>query len=411
MRVLHVVTHHSPDHVFGGPTRVALNLCRALGAAGDEATLLTVGEGFPGELPREVDGVPVRMFPARRLIPGFGFAGVTSPSLLARAGGFVRSADVVHVHLARDLVTFPVALRALLGGHPLVLQTHGMIDPTTVPAARLADSLGVRRVLRGADMLLHLTDADRLGVASVTAPRPPARSRRLVNGVAPQEHRRPARAERGGPPVVLFLARLEDRKRPADLVAAVAAVRAVHPDARFVVAGAETGGLVARLKAYAAELGVADALEFTGPQDHAGVLSLMRSADVYVLPSTVDPFPVSVLEALSVGLPAVVTATNGLAPDVLRSGAGRVVAAVAGDAVFTGHPGASATPGAQTRPGDSATEGNGALIAAAVLELLEPAANETASVAAHRLVAERFTIGAVADQLREVYAEVLALHS
>ncbi|NJQ04693.1 glycosyltransferase [Streptomyces lonarensis] len=411
MRVLHVVTHHSPDHVFGGPTRVALNLCRALRAAGDDAAVLTVGEGFAGALPRAVDGVPVKLFPARRLIPGFGFAGVTSPSLLARAGGLVRSADIVHVHLARDLVTFPVALRALLGGRPLVLQTHGMIDPTSVPAARLADALGVRRVLRGADMLLHLTDADRLGVAAVTAPHLPARSRRLVNGVAAQQHRRPSRAERGGPPVVLFLARLEDGKRPADLLAAVPAVRAVHPDARFVLAGADTGGTAARLTARAAELGVADALEFAGPQDHAGVLALMRSADVYVLPSTFDTFPVSALEALSVGLPAVVTATNGLAPDVLRASAGRVVAAVAGDAGFTGHPGAPLAPAPDTRPGDSATEGNGALLAAAVLELLEPAANEAASVAAHRLVAERFTIGAVADRLRGLYAEVLAAHA
>ncbi|NJP69002.1 glycosyltransferase [Streptomyces spiramenti] len=411
MRVLHVVTHHSPDHVFGGPTRVALNLCRALRTAGDEAAVLTVGEGFEGDLPREVDGVPVKLFPARRLIPGFGFAGITSPSLLARAGGLVRSADVVHVHLARDLVTFPVALLALLGGRPLVLQTHGMIDPTRVPAARLADALGVRRVLRGADMLLHLTDADRLGVASVTAPRLPARSRRLVNGVARQEHRRPPRSERGGPPVVLFLARLEDRKRPADLIAAVPAVRAVHPDARFVLAGAETGGLAARLTAHAERLGVADAVDIVGPRDHAGVMSLMRSADVYVLPSTFDPFPVSALEALSVGLPAVVTATNGLAPDVLRAGAGRVVAGIDGDAGFAGHPGAPLPAARGARPGDGATDGNGALIAAAVLELLEPSANEAASVAAHGLVAERFTIDAVADRLRELYAEVLALHA
>ncbi|WP_103502879.1 MULTISPECIES: glycosyltransferase [unclassified Streptomyces] len=396
MRVLHVVTHHSPDHVFGGPTRVALNLCRALRAAGDEATVLTVGEGFEGPLPTEADGVPVKLFPARKVIPGYGFSGMTSPTMLARAGSYVRSADIVHVHMARDLVTFPFALQALLSRRPLVVQTHGMIDPTTVPAARIADALGVRRVLRRADVLLYLTDADRRGVAAVTAPARTAPAKRLVNGVTAQE-RRPSRAQRGGPPVVLFLARVEDRKRPADFVAAIAAIRAVHADARFVIAGADTDGLVARLLSTAGRLGVADALTYAGPLDHAGVLEAMRQADVYVLPSTFDPFPVSTLEALSVGVPAVITATNGLAGDVRGAGAGRVVDGRDGD------------PDPAVEAGDSATAANGALLADAVLELLEPDANERASEAAWRLARERFSIDSVTDRLRGIYADVVAM--
>lgn len=384
MRVLHVVTHHSPDHVFGGPTRVAVNLCRELRAAGDDAALLTVGEGFTEGLPDAIDGVPAKVFPVRTLVPGFGFSGKTSPALLARAGAYVRSADLVHVHLARDLVTFPLALQALVSNRPLVVQTHGMIDPTTVRAARIADRLGVRQVLRRADVLLHLTGADRIGVAAVAAPHAAARSVRLVNGVAPQP-RRAARSDRGGPPVVLFLARLEELKRPADFVAAIPAVRREYPDARFQIAGADTGGMAERLRAQAAELGAADAVEYLGPLEHDAVLERMRQADVYVLPSTFETFSVTALEALSVGLPVVVTRTNGLAPAVEESGAGLVV--------------------------DSREEqdpaGNGEGIGRAVAELLAPAANERASEAAWRLARERFSIDAVAARLRWVYTEVL----
>jgi hypothetical protein len=72
----------------------------------------------------------------------------------------------------------------------------------------------------------------------------------------------------------------------------------------------------------------------------------------------------------------VVTRTTGLAPDVERAGAGRVV---------------DAGPHA---------------IARAVAELLDPAANDAASQAAFALVQERFTIEKVVGTLRGVYAEV-----
>ena len=44
----------------------------------------------------------------------------------------------------------------------------------------------------------------------------------------------------------------------------------------------------------------------------------MAAASVYVLPSVREPYPMSVLEAMSVGLPVVVSADCGLAPLVER---------------------------------------------------------------------------------------------
>ncbi|MFJ4704024.1 glycosyltransferase [Streptomyces anulatus] len=382
MKILHVVTLHTPDHAFGGPTRVAFNLSRVQRAAGDDARVMALGDGFPGdELPSRVEGVPVHLFQARHLLPMFEVSGITSATLLRTARRMMRGADLVHVHLMRDLVTLPAALLALASRTPLVVQTHGMIDPTEKKVARLTDLLGVRRVLREADAVLHLTEMERVDVNDVAAPVPLTRTVRLVNGVRPQE-RKPAR-DPGRPPTVLFLARIQERKRPEDFVSAMPHVLARHPDARFVLAGPDTGALAGTL-ALARKLGVADSLDHVGPLEHDQVLAADREADVYVLPAIEEPFPVSVLEAMSVGTPVVITRTCGQAPDVAGAGAGRVI---------------------DSRVGEDAA--NARKVADAILELLEPEAAERAGKAAWELVNEQFTIEAVTATLRRTYEDVV----
>ncbi|MGG8407648.1 glycosyltransferase [Streptomyces sp. 12297] len=367
MRVLHAVTLHSPTHAFGGPVRVALNLAKGLRSRGHQAALLALGDGFEGPWPTEVEGVPAQLYRARRLLP-LGFSGMTSPTLLARAGKLVRDADVVHVHLARDLVTLPVALAALRAGKPLVLQTHGMVDPSEKLLAKVLDAVAVRRVLRGAGAVLYLTPHERTGLDAVVGPPGLPRTVRLVNGTPAQEERPPL----SSPPRILYAARLQARKRPVDFVDAAAEVLRRHPDAEFVLAGPDEGERAAVTRRIG-ELGLADRIEVTGALPGERVLEELRRAHVYVLPSVDEPFPMSVLEALSVGVPAVVTHSNGLAKDIAAAGAGRAV-----------------------EPGP---EG----VAAAVLELLDEDANRAASGAARKLAEASYSMDAVLDTLLATY--------
>ncbi|MET8329328.1 glycosyltransferase [Streptomyces sp. NPDC005181] len=381
MKILHVVTLHTPDHAFGGPTRVALNLSKVQRAHGDDARIMALGDGFDDGLPSEVEGVPAHLFQARHLLPMFEVSGITSGALLLAARRMMRGADVVHVHLMRDLVTLPAALLALALDRPLVVQTHGMVDPTEKRVAQLTDLLGVRKVLRRADAVLHLTEMERRDVNAVAAPVPLTRTVRLVNGVRPQECK-PVR-DPGRPPTVLFLARIQERKRPEDFVAAMPAVLAKYPDATFVLAGPDTGALPGTLE-LAARLGVSESLDHVGPLGHEKVLAAGREADVYVLPSIEEPLGVSVLEAMSVGTPVVITRTCGLAPDVSGAGAGRVI---------------------DSRVGED--DSNAQKVAQAILELLEPEANTEAGQAAWQLVNEHFTIEAVTQTLRRTYEDVV----
>ncbi|MCB5170105.1 glycosyltransferase [Streptomyces bambusae] len=370
MRVLHAVTLHSPTHAFGGPVRVALNLAKGLRARGHEAALLALGEGFD-PMPAEVEGVPARLYPARRLLP-LGFSGMTSPALLAQAGRLVRDADLVHVHLARDLVTLPVALAALRHGKPLVLQTHGMVDPSEKLLAKVLDAVAVRRVLRGAGAVFYLTPHERTGLDAVLGA-PLGTAVRLVNGTPAQEER----PELSGPPRILYAARLQARKRPVDFVDAAAEVLRTHPEAQFTVAGPDEGELPA-VERRIAELGLTGRISVPGSLSSENVLKELRRSHVYVLPSVDEPFPMSVLEALSVGVPSVVTHSNGLAKDIAAAGAGRAV-----------------------EPGPAG-------VAAAVLELLDERENQAASAAARKLAAGSFSMDAVLDTLLDRYAGILS---
>jgi glycosyltransferase involved in cell wall biosynthesis len=315
MRILSVVTLVTPDGAYGGPVRVAVNQARALRELGHEVTLAAATRGFAEPL-AELDGVPVRLFPARTILPGTGFAGLGSPGLLRWLRMAVKQADVVHVHAARDLVTLPAAGIAGRAGVPYFLQTHGMIDPSTNPLAAPLDALLTRPLLRSAAGVFHLTELERDQLDQVAGE---LRFHELANGVPFAEAGEPAL-----PPEVLYLARLAPRKRPLAFVEAAHRVHANHPDATFALVGPDEGEgpAVRRAVDEAAAEGVPIAYE--GALAPEATLDRLRRAGVYVLPSVDEPYPMSVLEALSVARPVVVTDTCGLAAFVTGHRAGLV---------------------------------------------------------------------------------------
>ena len=63
-------------------------------------------------------------------------------------------------------------------------------------------------------------------------------------------------------------------------------------------------------RALAGELGVAGRIRFLGPRDD--VPRLLHAADAFVMPSTQEGLPISALEAMAAGLPAVLTDVSGL---------------------------------------------------------------------------------------------------
>lgn len=316
MRVLSVVTLVSPLGEYGGPLRVAVNQARQLIAHGHDVVIAGSARGYD-HLPRDIEGVPAQLHPAVTLLPRVGFAGVGSPGLWRWLRQHATDFDVVHVHAARDLVTLPAARIAASRGVPYVLQPHGMIDPSRRLLARPLDAALTRPVLRGARHVLHLTSLERAGLVEVAGELPLVH---VPNGVPPQTE--VAEADR---PTVLYLARLAPRKRPVLFVEAARRVARTHPTTTFLLVGPDEGEGAAVDEAMARAVSEGVDISWGGALAPDQTVEMMRRASVYVLPSVDEPYPMSVLEAMSVGLPVVVTDTCGLAATVREAQAGHVV--------------------------------------------------------------------------------------
>jgi glycosyltransferase involved in cell wall biosynthesis len=146
-----------------------------------------------------------------------------------------------------------------------------------------------------------------------------------------------------------------------------------YPGLRFRIVGPDAGD-EERARRQVRVAGLGHAVEFVGPVSREQALQEYAGAAAYVLPTENENFSISVLEALMVGTPTVVTAsTRNL--DVLRSA----------DAVQVSSPDA---------------EG----LAAAIAKLLDdPALCAERSVRGRDLVLKHFTIENVVDHLEEHY--------
>ncbi|MEX5256846.1 glycosyltransferase [Kocuria arenosa] len=322
MKILQVVTYISPDGAYGGPVRVALNQAKALTGLGHEVVVAGAAGGFAGDLPTSYDGFPVRLFPGRRVVPGTGFAGLTAPGLLKWLPKALRRSDVTHVHMSRDLVTLPSAAMAVLAQQPLVVQAHGMIDPTNKASAKPLDALLTVPVLKAASTVLHLTAKEKSDLEAVT--RSELATRALPNGVHVPAI--PAIEQNHGPverPEVLCLARIHSIKRPLTFVGAGLALAAQQPEARFSLVGPDEGE-GASVAAVLAGAGNPSAIQWQGPVAPHRTTERLRRASVFALPSASELFSMSTLEAMAVGLPVVITETSGLADLVRDRNAGIV---------------------------------------------------------------------------------------
>jgi glycosyltransferase involved in cell wall biosynthesis len=141
---------------------------------------------------------------------------------------------------------------------------------------------------------------------------PPGRIFVAPNAVAAKPaHPLPARAEPAGPrPVVLFVGRLQARKRVASLLKACAELpEPLRP--RLVIIG--DGPERQTLESLAA--GIYPSAEFPGAKHGADLAPCFLTADLFVLPGTGG---LAVQEAMTYGLPVIVAQGDGTQEDLVR---------------------------------------------------------------------------------------------
>jgi poly(glycerol-phosphate) alpha-glucosyltransferase len=305
--------------------------------------------------------------------PGaFGYAPELSGALRRK------SPDLLHVH---GLWMYPsvAAIRWSARSKPYVVSPHGMLDPWAVRNSRwkkrISALLYENRHLRGAACLHALNEAE---AESMRAYGLKNSICIIPNGVELPEQERASCPQQKR--TLLYLGRLHPKKGLPSLIQAWSKVEARARASGWClqIAGWDQNGHQSALEELAARLNVHSTLSFIGPQFGEAKANCFRTASAFVLPSLSEGLPMSVLEAWSWRLPALITSNCNLSEGT-RAGAA------------------------------IAMEANEESIAAALNRLFSMSCQELKQMGSlgRRLVEERFQWPYVAEQMTQVYDWIL----
>ncbi len=228
--------------------------------------------------------------------------------------------DVVYVATSHNwpalLRDIPLVTSVALGQPPLVIHLHGSESHQLgASGRRLFKACSSLLVRRSAAVLLLSTEE----LHEWTAFCPRGTFEVVANPFVPTVVRpmsgRPVDPSEG-PPVLLTVARLIEQKGVFDLLEAFATLRRQRP-ARLLIAG--IGPAAADLKRRIQLMGLDESVDLLGYVAGADLDRTYREAAVFVLPTYfAEGFPLSVVEAMSYGLPIVTTPIRGCADHLVE---------------------------------------------------------------------------------------------
>ena len=318
-----VVSH--TDSKYGGLSSAVPALSASLACSSNVSTRM---EAFciPGEktLPEGISAHDINFWPAGR-------QAWMSTDLRARFKEALCGVAGVHIHGLWESSTAVAVSACRSLDIPYILSAHGMLEPWALRSSRLKKQLYSllieRRNVGGAACLHALTrsEADQFRAFGARGP-----IAIIPNGVAiPSERNTELFFRRFphllGKRVILFLARLHPKKGLDLLLQSWPAIAASWPEAHLVLAGPDCEGTQAGLERLIAAQQLQTSVTFTGMLRGAEKWSALNAAECFILPSYSEGLSVSVLEALGVGCPVIVTEACNM-PEVSENKAGWQVA-------------------------------------------------------------------------------------
>ncbi|MDE1178120.1 MAG: glycosyltransferase [Edaphobacter sp.] len=292
MKIVHIV--YSLE--MGGAEILVAQLCRLQRSHGHDVSVIaysnlgTLGESLVSE------GFTVKVLGEAPLAKTF-----------LRFIGELRRLRPEVVHCHNTAPTLQAAIPARLAGAKCVLSTrHSLV----APPYDMKEEKAFNFAARFCDWVVGICDATCENLRGV----PGARKDRIVrvyNGVDPVE---PAEAVAKDGFTLLFVGRLAPVKNLSTLVRATAIALKQRPDLKLWLVG--HGHERDALEALVNELGIAESVTFWG--ERLDVAGFFAAADVYCMSSVSEGLPMSLLQAMSMRLPAIVTNVGGMA-EVVRN--------------------------------------------------------------------------------------------
>lgn len=316
--------------VICGPGMQVETIAQRLVRRGHQATVLTERRDPSWPVEEWSNGVRILRIPYPR-VRRLG-AAILFSRLAGKLVSLRRDYDVIHVQIVKYFAFVCTVVGEALG-KPVYLKFSGWeeLDRGVLNPAMLRRP--VIRLLRQGTRRAHgfVCISSRIREAALRAGYDEARLIELANGVdtdrfAPASDPRESRRDLGlgEGPVAVFTGRLVPEKGLDVLIEAwQRALPGLPRAARLVIVG--EGAEEPRLRGMVDRNGLGDSVRFAGfvadPERY------LRAADLYVLPSLVEGLPNSLLEAMAVGLPSIVTRVGGNEDAVVDGACGRVVPA------------------------------------------------------------------------------------
>lgn len=308
MKILHCLD--SIDPAFGGPVEAARQFAR-FRQPGTDVEVLTLDDDvsrWSAEWP-----VPVHAI-------GKGYSAYRyNPELVKWLKSRHRHYDAVVVHgiFRYNLVGTWQALRST--SCPYYVIPHGMLNPwfkSRYPVKHLEKALfwhwRIKHAMQGAAAIVYLTDEERrlandsFNVTGFHSVYHPLGVEDPSGTVTERELEFLKNSSFAGKRLLVFFGRICEMKGCDILIRAFAAAE-VPKNVTVVFAGPDNEGIQSRLQQLSEECGVAERIVWFGPVYGSAKFELLRRAELFVLPSHCETFPVAVLEALACGVPALIS--------------------------------------------------------------------------------------------------------
>lgn len=304
MKIAHVVDSME----VGGIETLVAQMCRLQREQGHDPSIYAVGSnGAIGERLLH-EGFVVRFCLARRLSDG--------TRIFFRIFKELQP-DVVHLHNPTPTIYAAFAAR-MAGAARIVSTRHSLVSAPR----RLVVELRYAVASTCCDWVIGVCDATTDNLKRIHTI-PLRKIVRVYNGTVQIQRVPEQQCPSKNGFTLVYVGRLAPVKNHALLLHAFRAAYSTMPGLRLWMVG--DGVERPRLEALAHDLGIAKSVTFWGQQ--LDVAPFFSMADAFIMSSKSEGLPISLLQAFSLGLPAIVTDVGGMAEVVRQAKAGITVSA------------------------------------------------------------------------------------